>query len=294
MIRLTSPTILNDNSFEYLVSALPSPDKLPQEEVQLDLTLTEAIDPFSLLGIVTLGNYLKRSGSNTRLLLPRHKESLSFMEQAGLNDYLPVLFNEHTPLPDDQVQSDKRCIVGITKIEKSLDIHDIVIQVRERLGETMNSSHNDIWNSSMVIISEMCQNIHEHSMDTGFALIVLYRDHYKRDILHLVIMDTGIGIKTSLDQKFHSVFREKWSDYMALHKTLFEGVSRHDDPGRGNGIVRSKELVNKFNGKMSIRSGTAKLWGRIPAWEIERFFRKPLTYLPGTQINILLPLNSAQ
>ena len=289
-IRLTSPSILNDNSFEYLVTALPQHEHIGGKQIIIDLSLIESIDAYGLLGLVIIGSYLRKNNCSTAITLPRQKDALAFMYQAGFCSYLPGLFNEGSPVFSEPLPQESPFLLGITPIDKSLDIHDIAITVRESFRHRFPTETPDLWNNHIVIISEICQNIPEHSKDSGFVAITCTHDTYKRPIMHIVIMDTGIGIRTSLNDRFQSVFREKWSDHMALHKTLFEGVSRFNDPGRGNGIVRSKELVNKLNGKMSIRSGTAKLWGKIPSWEIERFFRKSLTYLPGTQINIQLPV----
>jgi hypothetical protein len=49
-----------------------------------------------------------------------------------------------------------------------------------------------------------------------------------------------------------------------------------------------KRFIKQWNGKISIRSGTAKL-SIIPDWAWGRVRERNLAYFPGSQINIMLP-----
>jgi|GEM_PF-2861694 len=238
MFRLISPAILNDNSFEYWIRALPAVEQLSSTPVTLDLSTTEALDTYALLGILLVGIYLKRNGIAASLILPKNHDPLLCMAQAHFTAHIRSGFDSHSG-EDIVTEPDQPAsfLLPITPISQSLDIHDVVMKIRQGLKQNNLDADHELWNNYMVIISELCQNIPEHSKDTGFTAIALSEDHYHQKLIHIVIMDSGIGIKNSLSQKFFSVFREKWSDHLALHKTLYEGVSRHDDPGRGNGIV---------------------------------------------------------
>ena len=57
--------------------------------------------------------------------------------------------------------------------------------------------------------------------------------------------------------------------------------------GRGHGLAAVRRFVNQWNGKLSIRSGTARL-SIIPEWARGKEKETKLTYFPGSQINILL------
>lgn len=290
MHHLISPNILNENSYEYLLNQLPPLDT-HEKDINIDLSITESIDHYSILATLELGIYLTRNSLSTSISLPKNNEVLQCMANCGFFKVMSLGFPNHTgTLP--QADSDKGIILEITPVEKSLDIHDITQAIRSKIKQKYNEQETYLWDNVLVVVSEICQNIPEHSQDRGFvAMQEVFHKQYKKNYINIVVMDSGIGIKHSLDKKFSAVFRAQWSDHMALHKTLFEGVSRHDDPGRGNGIIRTREMVvEKYRGNMSVRSGTAKLWGKIATWEIERFFRRPLTYLPGTQVNLLLPL----
>lgn len=71
-------------------------------------------------------------------------------------------------------------------------------------------------------------------------------------------------------------------------KALLHGASRYADEGRGQGLAAVRRFVNQWNGKFSIRSGTAKL-SIIPEWAWGKVRESNLTHFPGAQVNILLP-----
>jgi nitrogen-specific signal transduction histidine kinase len=60
------------------------------------------------------------------------------------------------------------------------------------------------------------------------------------------------------------------------------------DEGRGHGLAAVRNFVQNWNGKISIRSGTAKL-SIIPAWSWGKAREQNLTSFPGSQIHIMLP-----
>jgi len=96
-------------------------------------------------------------------------------------------------------------------------------------------------------------------------------------------MDTGIGFRESLSERF-----EIKSDLNALEKALLQGASRYTEEGRGHGLASVRRFVEQWNGKISIRSGTAKL-SMIPSWSWGREKESNLTSFPGAQVNLLLP-----
>lgn len=133
-------------------------------------------------------------------------------------------------------------------------------------------------------LSEVCQNIIEHSENKGFVGIQKYHfQNLKRNIVKIAVMDVGIGFRESLSKRF--VLE---SDLQAVEKALLHGASRHADEGRGHGLAAVRRFVNQWNGRLSIRSGTARLC-LIPEWARGKEEEVNLTWFPGAQINIMLP-----
>jgi hypothetical protein len=96
-------------------------------------------------------------------------------------------------------------------------------------------------------------------------------------------MDVGIGFRKSLSERF-----KLRSDLDAIDRALLHGASRYEDEGRGHGLAAVRRFVEQWQGKLSIRSGTARL-SIIPAWARGKAKETNLIAFPGSQINILLP-----
>ena len=133
-------------------------------------------------------------------------------------------------------------------------------------------------------LSEVCQNIIEHSETKGFVGIQKYHfESMNKNVVKIAVMDTGIGFKMSLSERFSLK-----DDLEAIEKALLHGASRYAEKGRGHGLAAVRRFVNQWNGKLSIRSGTAKL-SILPAWAWGKEKEFNLAYFPGSQVNILLP-----
>jgi len=104
-----------------------------------------------------------------------------------------------------------------------------------------------------------------------------------KNVVKVAVMDIGVGFRKSLSQRFSLK-----DDFQAIEKALLHGASRYADEGRGHGLAAVKRFVSQWNGKISIRSGTAKL-SIIPDWSWGKEKEINLAPFPGSQINIMLP-----
>ena len=170
-------------------------------------------------------------------------------------------------------------LLEITPIERSNDIHYIVGRVRERAQAILETHlHYDerAINGFIVALSEVCQNIIEHSENKGFVGIQKYRfPKLNRNIVKIAVMDIGIGFRKSLSTRF-----KLKSDLEAIDKALLHGASRHEDEGRGHGLAAVRRFVTQWDGRISIRSGSARL-SIIPAWARGKEQERGLTRVPG-------------
>jgi len=81
---------------------------------------------------------------------------------------------------------------------------------------------------------------------------------------------------------------DRWDDGLALEETVLGGVSRFRDPGRGQGLAGVKKFIGQWNGKLSIRSGTARI-AIIPEWDEDEALKKDLAPFPGAQVQLTIP-----
>ena len=72
---------------------------------------------------------------------------------------------------------------------------------------------------------------------------------------------------------------------------MIRGVSRFRDPGRGQGLAGIRRYVGKWNGKLSVRSGTARI-AIVPGWDEDVPLAEKLPPFPGAQMQITIPERS--
>ena len=102
------------------------------------------------------------------------------------------------------------------------------------------------------------------------------------------VCDAGIGFRASLENAHGRRITDRWDDGMALEDAVIRGVSRFRDPGRGQGLAGVRRFVGKWDGKLSIRSGTARI-AIVPSWDEDVPLAEDLAPFPGAQIQITIP-----
>ena len=60
------------------------------------------------------------------------------------------------------------------------------------------------------------------------------------------------------------------------------------DEGRGQGLAQIRKFVAKWNGKLTVRSGSARV-AIIPGWDEDEPLQESLPYFPGSQMQIVIP-----
>lgn len=277
-------TQITEDTFEQFLT-------LARESPVIDLREITFIDPYGMVGLLEIGEVLTSEGIQKLLYLPKSEEVLKYLERMDFFAFVDRYFSLEPSAPHlskkYQRSSYSDVLLEITFIEKSDDIHFIVGKVKDRghaiLARHLNYDENAI-NNFVVALSEVCQNIIEHSKTKGFVGIQKYHfQNLNKNVVKIAVMDIGIGFRKSLSERFSLK-----NDLEAIEKGLLHGASRYADKGRGHGLSAVRRFVKQWNGKLSIRSGTAKL-SIIPEWSRGKAKEHDLTYFPGAQINIMLP-----
>ena len=80
---------------------------------------------------------------------------------------------------------------------------------------------------------------------------------------------------------------------MALEEAVMRGASRFRDPGRGQGLSGIRRFIGKWDGKLSVRSGTARI-AIVPSWDEDIPLKEKLASFPGAQVQITIPAAAPQ
>jgi anti-anti-sigma regulatory factor len=287
---------LDEVTFERLIRQLGSPERLVVGQIIIDLEQVRFVDPYGMVGLLALARFLRQRGCEPVLMLPRSEEVMKYLDRMDFSRYAERLcaLDMTTLWPDGEYSRSAHSdvLLEITPVARSEDIHYIVERVRERaqtiLSQNLHYEQAAI-DGFVVALSEVCQNIPEHSEDVGYVAIqkYFYGRRLGKSLVKIAVMDLGVGFRVSLAPKY-AAQSAAWSDLTALRLAIFEGASRYEDPGRGQGLSAVRRFVERWHGKLMIRSGSARV-GLSPAWDRSAPQQSKLTVFPGTQVSIVLP-----
>jgi hypothetical protein len=287
---LSVPSTLDERAFDTLIAEL---DALGEAGALLDARHLRWADPYGMVGLLAIGKVLGQRGVRPSLQLPESPEVLSYLERMGFLDQAEALFELPRAPHPKRAQATSSVLLEITPIRSHDDVHHVIDNVQERaqriLTEKLNYRTSDAAMFS-IVLSEVCQNIIEHAEAGGWVGIQTYnwQKRLGKQVVVLAVMDLGIGFRGSLAKEHSARFGDRWSDATALEAAFIHGVTRFRDPGRGQGLKQIRRQVGRWDGKISIRSGTARI-ADIPEWDDAPPMQQGLAPFPGSQIQIVLP-----
>lgn len=287
------PASLDEHSFDQMLEALNGEG---EGRVLLDARHLRFADPFGMLSLLSIGEFVKRSGEQAILQLPEEADVVGYMARMEFFEQAENLFEIHgggkRRKPEEGAGS--QVLLEITAVNSHHDVHGVVDRVSQRAIDILTTQLKYPRGQAAqfsTILSEVTQNIVEHAEAGGFVATQTYT--YKkrlggRKVVVIAVMDLGIGFRASLTSAHATRFADRWNDATALESAFMHGMSRFHDPGRGQGLQQIRRNVNRWGGRFSIRSGTARI-ADVPDWDEGSPMDQNLPYFPGAQINIVLP-----
>lgn len=266
----------------------------PEQRLLVDAHATEFASPAGFVALITLGQALAELGAPRPELTLPPAEVASYWARVGVLRHAEELFEVHGKVPRRRVIETSDIVVPLTIIRNAADVMEIVGRLTEQATQILN---HELGLAASVVggfgqaLSEACQNIVEHAGTAGAvaAHVYVYRKRLSgRKVAVIAVSDAGIGFKKSLDATQGKRFGDRWNDAQALETALIHGISRFRDPGRGQGLTGIKRYLARWEGKISIRSGTARV-SIGPAWDDEPPRSEGLPWFPGSQVTIVIP-----
>jgi hypothetical protein len=288
---ITLPASLDERYFDPVVKSLDEAGR--QDRILFDASHVRWVDPNGLIGLLAVGTVAARSGERPLLKLPDSPEVNSYMARMAFFTHADDIFELHGSVKRGRHDGESEVLLEITAINEHADIHKVVDLVNQRglriLTTQLHYPSREAFQFS-VIFSEVCQNIVEHAESSGWVATQTYNWSKKlgRKVVIIAVMDLGVGFRQSLSATHAARFPEGWSDLQALETAFHQGHSRHHDPGRGQGLQQIRKQVDRWDGRMTIRSGSARI-ADVPSWDDTRLTETGLPVLPGSQIGIVLP-----
>ena len=254
------------------------------------------VDPNGMVALLVAGTVAaRRQGAVPRLELPESSDVLGYLSRMGFFEAAQEVFGlEGTPRRRGGGPSD--VLLEITSIAANADVHEVVERVQSRAGAILSTKLGYPATSVVqfaVILSEVCQNIVEHADSAGWVAAQAYNwaKRLGRYVVVISVMDVGQGFRRSLGDEHSARYADRWGDATALEAAFLHGLTRFADSGRGQGIQQIRRQVQRWNGAITIRSGTARI-GQVPDWDDTPPLADALQPFPGAQISIVLPARS--
>ena len=283
------PQSLDETSFEQVLQQVA---EVPQDaKMLLDARHTRWASPYGLSALLTLGQ--TRDHNRPTLAVPDADDTLSYWTRTNFFYYADEFFALKGVVPKKSQSGDSQVLLELTPISKSEDVHDVVGRIQQKasqiIAKELGIDPKAIVGFAMTL-SEVCQNIIEHAGRGGWVMVQTYNwtKRLGRRVVVIAVCDAGVGFRRSLETSGNHVPNDRWDDAAALEAAVIRGVSRFRDPGRGQGLAGVRKYIGRWGGKLSVRSGTARI-AIVPDWDDDPPLEENLPLFPGAQIQVTIP-----
>lgn len=284
---ITVPDRVDDKSFESVidqVAAQPADAKL-----LVDARHTTFGTPYAFASFLCLA---QSRSVKPAFAIPDNDNTASYWARCGFFHFAEDLYELTGRTPSARGHGSSDVWLPLTPIAASADVHSVVTRIQERseaiLTHELRASPRMIGRFAMTL-SEACQNIVEHAGRGGWVMVQTYTwSSIGRRVVQIAVADAGVGFRESLAPEHARRFGDRWSDGRALEEGVLKGHSRFSDPGRGQGFTGIKRFLGEWDGKLTVRSGTARI-AVVPSWDSDVPLREGLSSFPGAQMQIIIP-----
>lgn len=285
---ITVPPSLDDHTFEQVVEQLAS---VPADaKLVVDARHTRWASPYGLTALLALGQTRETRASFTA---PDAEETASYWARTGFFRHAEDIYELHGAVPKAR-GGESSVLLEITPVVKSEDVHEVVGRIQQKAQQILSKELNIDAKATVgfaMTLSEVCQNIVEHAGRGGWVGVQTYTWRKRlanRRVVVIAVCDAGLGFRQSLESAPGRVRSDRWDDAAALEEAVIRGVSRFRDPGRGQGLAGVRRYVGRWDGKVSVRSGTAKI-AIVPSWDDDVPLLEKLAPFPGAQVQVTIP-----
>lgn len=285
------PQAFDERSFDQFAAGFAGAAE--DARVLVDAHAAEWASPAGLIGLLCAGQaLLARTGVKPLLTAPAEREVAHYWARAGFFAHAADLFEIHGSVPRVRPNPERNVLLEVTPVTGADDVHTVVGKIQERAAAILTSELGLDPKATMgfgMALSEACQNIVEHAGTGGWVAVQTYSWRtLGRRVVVIAVADAGVGFRHTLEATQGKRFGDRWGDATALEAALIQGVSRFRDPGRGQGLAGIRRYLDRWHGKISIRSGTARI-ALVPAWERDEPLRDGLPPFPGAQVQLVVP-----
>ena len=287
---ISVPPSLDEQTFEHVIEQLaPVPEG---QKILVDARHARWASPYGLTALLCLA---QSRVERMAFAVPEHPDTVSYWSRAGFFRHAGELYDLHGSVPRAREAHESDVLLEITPIVQTDDVHGVVGRIQQKAADILHGQlglDTAITGAFGMTLSESCQNIVEHAGQGGWVAVQTYKYARRlgRRVVVIAVCDAGVGFRTSLESSPGHRRSDRWDDAMALEDAVLRAVSRfrHGDKGRGQGLAGIRRFVGRWHGKLTVRSGTARL-AITPEWDEDVPMTEAMPFFPGTQMQITIP-----
>ncbi len=267
---------LNAVSCDRLLSRLAEERAQRAPNITIDLSQAAFVDPYGAACLLLICRQATDRGQRLVCVLPTDQPAQTMAVALGLVSALRPLAELRNVLPAGHTSS-RDTALALNPIRSRSDVQTVLNYLVDLSRGRLGYATGDVLDATKVV-SELCFNVVDHSQAEGYAVARIYRDRKGHRFVSLAVVDAGIGIRTSLSQRYAEA--TTWSHAEAIEQAL-DGLSSRP-LGGGAGLRSIHAIVQRYGGRLSIRSGDTRLYlaaERRPHHATGAGF-------PGTQVGI--------
>ena len=287
---ISVPPSLDEHTFEHVIEQLANTPE--GSKILLDARHARWASPYGLTALLCAA---QSRAERIGFAVPENPDTVSYWSRTGFFRHAAELYDLHGSVPRSREAHESDVLLEITPITKSDDVHGVVGRIQQKAADILHGQLNletAVTGSFGMALSESCQNIVEHAGLGGWVAVQTYKYTRRlgRRVVVIAVCDAGVGFRKSLESSPGHRQKDRWDDAMALEDAVLRAVSRfrHGDAGRGQGLAGIRRFVGRWHGKLTVRSGTARI-GIIPEWDEDVPMTEGLPYFPGAQMQIIIP-----
>ncbi len=287
---ITVPASLDEQSFESVIEQLAA---VPADaKVLVDARHCRFATPYGLTALLCLAQARE---AKPDFAPPEEPDTTSYWSRSDFFKYADELYTIRGTLPRPRAAGNSDVLLEVTPVAKNEDVHAIVGRIQEKATQILTQKLDLDPRATMsfvMTLSEACSNIIEHAGRGGWVMVQLYnwaKRRVGRDVVQIAVNDAGIGFRRSLETSRARALSDRWDDGIALESAVINGVSRLQDPGRGQGLKGIRGYAHRFDGKFTLRSGTSRIAPVIPEWDEDEARTDGLPFFPGSQLQVIIP-----
>ena len=288
---ISLPASLDEHTLEQVFTELAG---IPVGgKVLVDARKVRWASPFGLTALLCLPQ--SRPDDAMSFALPELHDTLSYWQRAGFIHHAAAHYTLLGDIPRQRTEHERNVLLEVTPITQSDDVHAVVGRIQQKATDILHGQlHLDaaVTGAFGMTLSEACQNIVEHAGVGGWVAVQTYNyaKTLGRRVVQIAVCDAGVGFRRSLESAPTHRRSDRWGDASALEDAVVRAQSRfrHGDAGRGQGLAGIRRFIGRWHGKLSVRSGTARIV-IAQGWDDDPPMTEGLAPFPGAQMQILIP-----